>query len=106
MALILVFHNDSTGSDNTGNYDVQVYINQQLIEQGRVEQYSRSHGWAELVGQYLIQRDISYWSEKLLTPIAPRSGATVSQGSMKAVTRQHAHRQHPRAPTPRRRRIS
>lgn len=49
MALIIVFHNDSTGTDNVGNYNVSVYVNQRLIDTARVEGHERKDGWRELV---------------------------------------------------------
>lgn len=49
MALIVVFHNDSTGTEASANYNVTVYVNQRLIATERVEGHDRGHGWRKLV---------------------------------------------------------
>ena len=55
MALVIIFHNDSTSKDaeNLGNYTVQVQINQKVIASGRVEGFPRKLGWRALVRRYL-----------------------------------------------------
>jgi len=49
MALIVVFHNDSTGTDDVGNYNVSVYVNQRLIDTARVEGHKRKDDWRKLI---------------------------------------------------------
>ena len=59
MALILVFHNDGTGGETDANYNVQVMVGDGTVERthtiatGRVEGHNRSHGWSELVRQFM-----------------------------------------------------
>lgn len=60
MALIIVFHNDSTAplSSGVGNYKVEVLVgdggpNSHTIERGRLEGHKRADGWKALVRQYL-----------------------------------------------------
>lgn len=61
MSLILVFHNDGTGTieSDIGNYNVQVFIGDgtpqgsRTISAGRVEGHPRSDGWEVLVQKYL-----------------------------------------------------
>ncbi len=48
MALIVVFHNDSTEEGETGNYNVMTYVNERKIWSGRVEGHDRRDGWKEL----------------------------------------------------------
>jgi hypothetical protein len=52
--LIITFHNDSTGKDNVGNYNVEVLITTTptslaRLWKGRVEGHDRSDGWQGLV---------------------------------------------------------
>ena len=57
MALILIFHNDGTGKfPTTGNYNVQIQINDRIIETGRLEGHLRVDGWEVLVQKYLDGR--------------------------------------------------
>lgn len=53
MALILVFHNDSTGADKAANYNVDVMVNTRIIARGRVEGHPRNEGWKALVQKFL-----------------------------------------------------
>lgn len=59
MALILVFHNDSTGGETDANYNVQVMVGDGTpartrdIAKGRVEGHDRADGWAALVRRFL-----------------------------------------------------
>jgi hypothetical protein len=48
MLLILV-HNDGTGSEETGNYDYEVRINNEVIERGRIQGHNRKDGWRALI---------------------------------------------------------
>lgn len=52
--LIVTFHNDSTGTKDVGNYNVQVLINYTVIWEGRVEGFRRSKGWVELVKKLAV----------------------------------------------------
>ena len=47
--LIVTFHNDSTGTVETGNYNVEVHVNQTLLWDGRIEGHKRKEGWQKLV---------------------------------------------------------
>jgi len=47
--LIVSFHNDSTGDEVTGNYDVSVHINFDQLWSGRIEGHDRRDGWQGLV---------------------------------------------------------
>jgi len=42
-------HNDGTGDERTGNYDVEVLINSILVWKGKVEGHCRTDGWRALV---------------------------------------------------------
>jgi len=42
-------HNDGTGDKATGNYDVEVLINNAIVWRGRVEGHNRATGWRQLV---------------------------------------------------------
>lgn len=62
MALILVFHNDSTGTDDAANYNVRVMMGNGTKERthdiagGRVEGHNRADGWQALVQRFLDER--------------------------------------------------
>ena len=60
MALILIFHNDSTGPDTAANYTVTVQVNSRVIAEGRVEGHDRSHSWPVLVQKFL---DDAAWKD-------------------------------------------
>jgi len=49
MALIIVFHNDSTGTGDIANYNVSVYVNQRPIASGHIKDHRRTEGWRQLV---------------------------------------------------------
>ena len=51
MALIIVFHNDSTGTDEAANYNVTVYVNQRVIATERIAGHDRAEGWRALVAR-------------------------------------------------------
>jgi hypothetical protein len=59
--LIILIHNDGTGTDRIGNYTYEVRINQKVIENGDITGHVRKNGWRELVHK-LMDR-----SEKSLT---------------------------------------
>lgn len=47
--LIVLIHNDSTGTDDHANYDVEVRINKHTLWRGRVIDHDRADGWPELL---------------------------------------------------------
>lgn len=49
MALIVVFHNDNTGTPHTGHYNVTTLINEEVIWKGRIENFDRMMGWYGLI---------------------------------------------------------
>lgn len=49
MALVLVVHNDGTGTPEVGNYNWEVRINQTVLARGRVEGHDRRAGWRPLL---------------------------------------------------------
>ena len=49
--LTITFHNDGTGNVDIGSYDYKVFVNKDLIAQGRVEEHNRYTGWTGLVFQ-------------------------------------------------------
>jgi len=53
MALYLIVHNDGSGDVKTGNYDVTVQINNEVLWEGRVENYRRDDGWKTLLNKAL-----------------------------------------------------
>ena len=53
MALTIVFHNDSTGNEDVGNYNVYVLVNEHPIAIGRVEGHPRAEGWETLAKTFL-----------------------------------------------------
>jgi hypothetical protein len=48
--LIVLVHNDGTGTDEIANYDYEVRINHEVIERGRVQDHPRKDGWRALIG--------------------------------------------------------
>ena len=49
--LIITIHNDSSGDIKTGNYNYKVFINKELLEEGRIEKHNRSLGYQELISR-------------------------------------------------------
>ena len=49
MSLYIKITNDGTGDEKIGFYDYTVSINEKIIEEGRIEWYSRADGWLSLV---------------------------------------------------------
>ena len=47
--LTLTIHNDGTGNERVGNYDVTVKSNNDVLWKGRVNGHDRSHGWLALL---------------------------------------------------------
>jgi hypothetical protein len=46
--LIATFHNDNTGDEQIGNYDVEVFINYRKLYRGRIEGHERKD-WRDLI---------------------------------------------------------
>lgn len=53
--LLITFHNDSTGTEKVGNYNVEVYVNYRLLWKGRVEKHKRERGWRQLLRDLVRQ---------------------------------------------------
>jgi len=47
--LTIRFHNDGTGNEVVGHYNVTVSINRRAIYDGRVEGHNRTKGWRQLL---------------------------------------------------------
>jgi hypothetical protein len=47
--LILLVHNDGTGTNKKANYDYEVRINERTIRYGKIKDHNRDDGWAILV---------------------------------------------------------
>lgn len=65
MALIVVFHNDSTGGQEIGNYNIKVYINETCIYTDRFEGHKRKRGWQKLVHDWINGKVIKLKKEKI-----------------------------------------
>ena len=50
MMLRLAILNDGLGTDENASYEYRVYVNYELIDEGRVEGHNRKDGWRALVG--------------------------------------------------------
>jgi len=61
--LIATFHNDGTGSVETGNYDIQVFINYNKIYTGRVEGHERQD-FRDLIIQWADQLKLEKENEQ------------------------------------------
>lgn len=53
--LLITFHNDGTGDVETGHYNVMVSVNQNILEELRIEGYTRADGWLGLVERLVEQ---------------------------------------------------
>lgn len=47
--LIVLIHNDGTGTQHSANYDVEVRINEHQLWRGRVLGHDRDEGWPNLL---------------------------------------------------------
>jgi hypothetical protein len=47
--LIVLVHNDGTGTEVHANYDYEVRINNDVIERRRILDHPRKDGWQELI---------------------------------------------------------
>lgn len=55
--LIVMIHNDDTGTPITGNYDYTVRINDYVIATGHIDGHDRREGAAKLIG--MVAEDMS-----------------------------------------------
>jgi hypothetical protein len=55
--LLITCHNDLTGRDPLGNYDIVVRVNTKVIWTGRVEGHNRDDGWVALIKQIAVEAD-------------------------------------------------
>ena len=66
--LTIRIHNDGTGDVVKGNYDWEVWVNQNIIDAGRVEGHFRSDGWEQLLRRIAsVSEDAKYNAFYLLT---------------------------------------
>lgn len=49
--LIVLIHNDSTGTEAKGNYNVEVKVNEETLFTTRIEGHVRKHGWVPLLAR-------------------------------------------------------
>lgn len=77
--LILLIHNDSTGTQLIANYDWELRINTTTLAQGRVEQFDRTKGAAKLVAK------VSQQLSKYPTPNYPMADALMKIFAMERV---------------------
>jgi hypothetical protein len=56
VSLIIVLHNDGSGTETAANYDVQVRVNQRVIATARVEGHNRADGWKALVKKFIEEQ--------------------------------------------------
>jgi len=65
--LIIKIKNDETGDVVKGNYDWEVWVNQNIIDAGRVEGHFRSDGWEQLLRRIAsVSEDAKYNAAYLL----------------------------------------
>jgi hypothetical protein len=74
--LIITFHNDSTGKDNVGNYNVEVRItttptSTARLWKGRVEGHDRSDGWQGLVQRLAWLTKLEGVEDREPAPLSP-----------------------------------
>ena len=55
--LIIKIHNDSTGSNESANYNYDVLVNTSLIASGRIVDHNRADGWVELVKRMVEKQE-------------------------------------------------
>lgn len=53
--LLITFQNDGTGTEEIGNYDWCVYINNKLLERGKLKNHKRINGWEGLIGDFVAK---------------------------------------------------
>lgn len=69
MSLIVVIHNDGTGSDDAANYDFQVYVNETKIAEGEIFRHDRKDGWIRLLERLFgAMKGVDGWSKEVEPP--------------------------------------
>jgi len=61
--LTVTFHNDGTGDEDIGNYDVTVAVNDEIIWTGRVEGHYRPWGWVDLLDRLVVEATEDKWEK-------------------------------------------
>ena len=46
--LIVLIHNDGTGTNEVGNYTYEVRVNHEVLTRGEIHDFPRSQGWRSL----------------------------------------------------------
>lgn len=49
--LIVLAHNDGTGTNEAANYNVEVRVNERIIWKGSIRKHDRRQGWPKLLKQ-------------------------------------------------------
>ena len=52
--LIILVHNDGTGTDEIGNYTYEVRVNSNTIETGEIKEHLRSESWKALLAKVVL----------------------------------------------------
>ena len=55
--LLVLIHNDETGTREIANYDWETRVNEDIIASGRVESFQRRLGWEALVRRVLVDAE-------------------------------------------------
>ena len=56
--LIVLVHNDGTGTNDSANYQYEVRVNQTTIFLGHLEGHNRDDGWSTLLREIADQHDL------------------------------------------------
>ena len=57
--LMILIHNDGTGTNESANYTYEVRVNDSVVEKGNIKGHNRKDGWKVLVGELAKERDVS-----------------------------------------------
>ena len=57
--LIVLVHNDGTGTEEIANYDYEVRINHDVIAHGQIVDHNRGDGWRALLREIANQQQAS-----------------------------------------------
>jgi exopolyphosphatase/pppGpp-phosphohydrolase len=57
--LLVMVHNDGTGTKEIANYDYEVRINHDVIAHGRIADHNRGDGWRALLREIADQHQAS-----------------------------------------------
>jgi hypothetical protein len=63
IMLIIKIHNDSTGTNESANYNYNGYINKRCIFSGRIEGHDRKQGWIKLLHRLVIIEREKEWHD-------------------------------------------